>query len=151
MAQLPYRNALYNQRICRDQLRHLRRRQEVQPHRGRDNAEGEAGKAGDERGRKCASGKQREIEGEEVAHCTPHHIRYTRRARGDRATLGLLQLRGGCRRPALICSGRLLGNQLVAQKFELVSALMLREVKNNTTRPGAWRLTAWKRRLARGR
>jgi len=47
VAQFPYRDTLNDQAERDDQCRGLCRRQEMQPHRSRDDAEGKTGKAGD--------------------------------------------------------------------------------------------------------
>jgi len=62
LTQLPDRDTLHDQTENDDQHRRLCRRQEMQPYRGRDNPEGEAGQAGDERRGKGAGDKQGDLE-----------------------------------------------------------------------------------------
>src|SRR5207253_1247849 len=95
--QFPYRDALNDQAEGDDQRGSLRRREEMQPHRGGDDAEGEAGEAGDKRRGKRPGGEQGEIEYRESVHGVPHAGPPRARAAGDGATLGRPKwLRGGC-------------------------------------------------------
>ena len=61
-AQLPDRVALYDQPECDDQRRRLQRREDVEPDRRCDEAEGKAGEAGDERPGKGREKKRQQFE-----------------------------------------------------------------------------------------
>ena len=65
-AQLPDCNALHDQPEGNDQGCGLHRRQDVQPHRRGDEAEGEAGESGDERGREGGEQEKCQIKGEDA-------------------------------------------------------------------------------------
>jgi hypothetical protein len=66
---------LHDQSEGDNQCRALRRAEEVQPHRGGNNAESKAGEAGDEGRGESRTDKQYQIGDIETAHGIPHRSR----------------------------------------------------------------------------
>src|SRR4029453_7969625 len=87
-AQLPDRIALHEQPECDDQRRRLQRGEDVEPDRRDDEAEGEAGEAGDQRAGKGREKKQRQFECRSIHVPAPH--------KSEQRLNGIAISRGGC-------------------------------------------------------